>query len=159
MTNPLNNPNPDSLAGRVAVVTGASGGIGRAIALEIACQGANVLIHGYRRKEAAEAAAAQGKFWEMHRLLFAKRKDLSQHFWRSDALSIGLDAAAFAGCLGGSAVTRVRADLAEGRRLGINSTPSFVIGVAQPDGSILITTKIRGAQAYQVFEKAIEQSL
>jgi protein-disulfide isomerase len=109
--------------------------------------------------EAAECAGRQGRFWEMRRLLFAKRKDLAQRFWRTDAVSIGLDATTFAGCLGGSAVARVRADLAEGRRLGLNSTPSFVIGVAQPDGSVLIATKIRGAQPYEVFEKAIKESL
>jgi protein-disulfide isomerase len=108
--------------------------------------------------EAAECASRQGRFWEMRRLLFAKRKDLAQRFWRTDAVSIGLDATMFAGCLDGSAVARVRADMAEGRRLGLNSTPSFVIGVAQSDGSVLIATKIRGAQPYEIFKKAIERS-
>jgi len=42
----------------VAVVTGASGGIGRAIALEFAAAGADVVVHG-RRKDAAEAVAAE----------------------------------------------------------------------------------------------------
>ena len=46
-----------SLAGRMAVVTGGSRGIGRAIALELARQGANVLITYRTNSALAEAAA------------------------------------------------------------------------------------------------------
>jgi 3-oxoacyl-[acyl-carrier protein] reductase len=42
----------------VAVITGASGGIGRAMALEFAAAGADIVVHG-RRKEAAERVAAE----------------------------------------------------------------------------------------------------
>jgi 3-oxoacyl-[acyl-carrier protein] reductase len=47
------------LAGQVAVITGASGGIGRAVALELARQGADVVVHGCRRRTAAEALTAE----------------------------------------------------------------------------------------------------
>jgi 3-oxoacyl-[acyl-carrier protein] reductase len=54
------NPDPSpALAGQIAVVTGASGGVGRAIALELARQGADVIVHGHRRRTAAEELAAQ----------------------------------------------------------------------------------------------------
>jgi len=46
------------MAGQVAVVTGASGGIGRAIALELAAAGAAVVVHGRNRERAEEAATA-----------------------------------------------------------------------------------------------------
>jgi len=49
------------LHGRSAVVTGASGGIGRAIALELARQGADVLLHANRHKDAAYEVATQFK--------------------------------------------------------------------------------------------------
>jgi 3-oxoacyl-[acyl-carrier protein] reductase len=50
---------PLPLAARVAVVTGASGGIGGAIALELARGGADVLVHGARRKKQTESVAAE----------------------------------------------------------------------------------------------------
>jgi len=45
------------LSGRRAVVTGSSSGIGRAIALELAAAGADVLVHGRRSPQAAEQVA------------------------------------------------------------------------------------------------------
>ena len=48
---------PYGLAGQTAVVTGASGGIGRAIALEMARQGADVVAHCHQRQDAAQSLA------------------------------------------------------------------------------------------------------
>ena len=54
-----------SLQGKVAVVTGAGTGIGRAIALQFAAHGASVVLSGRRRDKldgvAADIAAASGK--------------------------------------------------------------------------------------------------
>ena len=47
------------LAGRRALVTGSTSGIGRAIALELAAAGADVIVHGRRSREAAEETAAR----------------------------------------------------------------------------------------------------
>jgi NAD(P)-dependent dehydrogenase (short-subunit alcohol dehydrogenase family) len=51
------------LVGKQALVTGSTSGIGRAIALELAAAGADVLIHGRRFAEAAEAVAAEVRRW------------------------------------------------------------------------------------------------
>ena len=51
--------NTNELAGSVAVVTGASGGIGRAIALELAQAGADILVHAAHNEVGAEQTAAE----------------------------------------------------------------------------------------------------
>ncbi len=47
------------LAGKLAVVTGASSGIGRAIALELATAGADCLVHAGRNCQGAEEVAGK----------------------------------------------------------------------------------------------------
>ena len=49
------------LTGKRAMVTGASSGIGRAIALEFARAGADVIIHFAKSRETAEAVAAEAR--------------------------------------------------------------------------------------------------
>jgi len=51
--------NSRELAGRVAAVTGSSGGIGRAIALELAAGGADVIVHCRKSIDAAQAVARE----------------------------------------------------------------------------------------------------
>ena len=46
--------NDISLEGKVALVTGSSRGIGRAIALKLAAEGADVIINYFRKRSAAE---------------------------------------------------------------------------------------------------------
>jgi 3-oxoacyl-[acyl-carrier protein] reductase len=50
---------PETFRGRVALVTGGSGGIGQAISLALAAEGALVAVHYSRQREAAEKLAAQ----------------------------------------------------------------------------------------------------
>src|SRR4051812_7920128 len=78
--------------------------------------------------EAALEAAAQGKFWEMHDLLFANQQRLHPDQLLGYARQLGLDEARFARALQDrrhrAAVER---DLAEARALGLSSTPTLLI--------------------------------
>ena len=55
----------------------------------------NVHPHALRASEAAEAAAAQGKFWEMHRHLYSQPDKLEDRHLRKYAKEIGLDVERF----------------------------------------------------------------
>lgn len=55
----LNSSQSLSLQGQTALVTGASGGIGRAIALALASAGADVIVHGHQNEPSLNALASE----------------------------------------------------------------------------------------------------
>lgn len=77
---------------------------------------------------AAEAAALQGRFWEMHDSLYAGQAWLEQpDLWRR-ATELGLDLDRFEADRRSEPVAeRVRADFREGIRVGANATPTVFI--------------------------------
>lgn len=78
--------------------------------------------------KAAESAGLQGKFWEMHRLLFANQSELRSEVLRDYAASLGLDIEQFESGLRSSAIkSHVREDLQGGLRSGVRGTPAFFI--------------------------------
>jgi protein-disulfide isomerase len=86
---------------------------------------------------AAEAAAAQGRFWEMHDLLFADQGRLEDpHLWRR-AQELGLDLERFEAQRRDEAVlARVRRDFQSGVRAGVVSTPTLFVGGRMLSGQI-----------------------
>ena len=81
---------------------------------------------------AAEAAAMQGRFWEMHTLLFHRQKALEEDDLRAYARELGLDVERFdADRAGPEAAERVRRDVASALTSGqVHGTPTlFVAGV------------------------------
>ena len=85
--------------------------------------------------EAAECAGLQGKFWEMHELLFATPTALETPDFEKRAVELGLDHERFKQCLDKSETAQqVQRDLGEGRRLGVTGTPAFFLGVMTRDG-------------------------
>jgi protein-disulfide isomerase len=77
---------------------------------------------------AAEAARRQGKFWEMHDLLFANAGRLTDATYEELAARLGLDVGRFkADFASKETAARVAADRAEGEKIGVDGTPYFVI--------------------------------
>jgi protein-disulfide isomerase len=83
-----------------------------------------------RAAEAAVCAEKQGKFWEMHDLLFAEQTSLSDAALKEKAKRIGLEAKVFDACLdSGDAKAALKVDQAAYEKLGLSATPvSFVNG-------------------------------
>jgi protein-disulfide isomerase len=100
--------------------------------------------------EAAECAEDQGKFWEMHDMLFEKGVGGGTDSFKQFAIDLGVDSAAFDECLDtGKYAEEVQKDLADGSRLGVSGTPGFFI-----NGQY-----VSGAQPFEVFQQVIEQEL
>lgn len=91
--------------------------------------------HAEHAAEAAEAAAGQGRFWEMHESLFKDQEALEDEDLLARARVLGLDVARFENELAdGVHEKRVRGDFRSGVRSGVNGTPTFFInGVRYED--------------------------
>ncbi|MCB9789276.1 MAG: thioredoxin domain-containing protein [Deltaproteobacteria bacterium] len=77
---------------------------------------------------AAECAAEQGKFWEMHDKLFANQKDLGTDNYFAWAKEIGLNDAKFKDCFDNQKPkAKIEADMAEARTAQVRGTPSVYI--------------------------------
>jgi protein-disulfide isomerase len=93
-------------------------------------------IHRHARLSAHAAACAdeQGKYWEMHRLLYENQPNW-EHVGSAGGLfadyakKAGLDLAKYDGCMKSAKYAgRIEASLQEGLAVGVNSTPTFLIG-------------------------------
>jgi protein-disulfide isomerase len=91
--------------------------------------------HAYQAAEAAEAAGAQGRFWEMHHLLFENQDRLGLRDLIGYAGALGLDLERFVTDLRGHAhADRLREDFLSGVRSGVNGTPTFFVNGIRHDG-------------------------
>jgi protein-disulfide isomerase len=93
--------------------------------------------HALDAARAAAAAAKQGKFWEMHDVLFSRQGDLERASLTRYAEEIGLDAERFATDFESAEVNAaVEADLELGRRLGVDATPTIFVNGRRFDDPI-----------------------
>jgi len=98
---------------------------------------AEIHPHALAAAAAAEAAARQGRFWDMHELLFRRQMALEDDDLRRYADELGLDAAPFDSDRAGSAVLeRVERDVESGMATGeVRGTPTLFIDGAVHRGA------------------------
>ena len=109
-------------------------------------------------KQADQAAVASmcvheqnaERFWKMHDAMFADQSKLAEADLIATAKKLGSDEAKFTECLKANKyLTKVKNDMAEGKDLGIDSTPTFFV-----NGMI-----VNGAQPIEVFSELIDAEL
>ena len=105
--------------------------------------------HAQHAAEAAEGAAAHGRFWEMHDMLYEHQGALTDPDLVRYAARLGIDANTFAQELHAHRhKARVREDFMSGVRSGVNGTPTFFINGVRFDDSWdadTLTTALKAA--------------
>ena len=93
--------------------------------------------HALAASAAAEAAARQDRFWEMHSLLFHRQKALEEDDLRTYAKELGLDIARFdEDRVRDDVATRIARDVAGGEATGlIRGTPTLFVNGILHEGS------------------------
>ena len=91
--------------------------------------------HAEQAAEAAEAASAQGKFWEMYERLLQPSSGLDLDTLLAHARDLGLDIEHFRQDVTGRAyAARIEGDVRQGVRNGVNATPKFYVDGKRIDG-------------------------
>jgi protein-disulfide isomerase len=92
--------------------------------------------HAEQAAEAAEAAATQSRFWELHDYLYEHQRQLETADLHAYAEQLGLDGDRFDRELAEHAYAgRVREDFMSGVHSGVNGTPTFYINGVRHDDS------------------------
>lgn len=117
--------------------------------------------HKYAEKaaEAAQCAGEQGKYWEMHDMIFKNQKAMSVGDLKRHARGLGLSADRFDDCVdSGKYAEEVKKDLMDGKAAGVQGTPTFFVGYTGKDKTIQAFT-IGGARPYALFKQAFDKLL
>lgn len=110
--------------------------------------------HAIAAAKASEAASLQGKFWEMHNILFENQESLEEEDLVYYAKKLGLNTDRFIADMESEGVEkRVEGDFVSGVKSGVNGTPTFFINGERYEGSYAdgeLAEAIREAQGKQL---------
>ena len=106
--------------------------------------------HAMPAAEAAMAANAQGKFWEMHDKIFGDQAHMERADFEKYAQQLGLNMARFKADLDSHKYKeQIEADSKRGSAVGASGTPAFFIN----------GTPLTGAQPFESFKAAIDKEM
>lgn len=118
----------------------------------------------FKSHEAAACAGDQGKYWQMHDLLFTNSvaRDASQ--LSANANMLGIDMKKFDACLNGGNgsphATAIRQSVARMQELGVGGTPLVLIGMTPAPGNPMkIVSYVYGAKPFPEFKSALDAAL
>ena len=104
--------------------------------------------HALLAAQAAEAAGGQGKFWQMHDLLFENQRHLKLRQLRGHAERLELDMTRFNTEMDDEIhLQRVREHVEGGNRSGVRATPTFFINGQIQDVSFGLRALVNGVEA------------
>jgi protein-disulfide isomerase len=97
--------------------------------------------HAQLAAEAAEAAAEQGRFWDMHDLLLARQDELTADALVAAAAELGLDTERFRDDLDRrEGAGRIAEDVDGADRSGVSGTPTFFVNGRRHHGAYDVAT-------------------
>lgn len=104
--------------------------------------------HAEAAAEAAEAAAAQGRFWQMHDVLFENQTDLSERALASYSRLVVDDPERWLHDVQRRAfLARVEEDFSSGVQSGVSGTPTFYLNGRRHEGSYRLEALARAVEA------------
>jgi protein-disulfide isomerase len=112
-----------------------------------------------RAAQATQCADEQGQFWQAHDVLFRAAPGIDENGLRILPEVLGLKATQFNECVGRQAHTSLDSDSELAERLGIISTPSFLLGTTTGSATVRVTSTIIGAANIQEFRSKIDRAL
>jgi len=97
----------------------------------------NLHPQAMRAANFAEAAAKEGRFWEMHDTIFENQRRLNDRSLIDYATKVGLKDDSVQAALRGEFDARIRQDFRSGARSGVNGTPTLFVNGQRFEGAAL----------------------